>query len=33
MKKHPTPKLGTSGDVIWHRVLAYVIDSVLMSWD
>jgi uncharacterized RDD family membrane protein YckC len=31
MKKHPTPKLGTSGDVIWHRVLAYVIDSVLMG--
>jgi uncharacterized RDD family membrane protein YckC len=31
MKKHPTPKLGTSGDVIWHRVLAYVIDSILMG--
>jgi len=31
MKKHPTPKLGTSGDVIWHRVFAYVIDSVLMG--
>jgi uncharacterized RDD family membrane protein YckC len=31
MKKHPTPKLGTSGDVIWRRVLAYVIDSVLMG--
>jgi uncharacterized RDD family membrane protein YckC len=31
MRKHPTPKLGTSGDVIWHRVLAYVIDSVLMG--
>jgi uncharacterized RDD family membrane protein YckC len=31
MKKHPTPKLGTSGDVIWHRVLAYVIDLVLMG--
>jgi uncharacterized RDD family membrane protein YckC len=31
MKKYPTPKLGTSGDVIWHRVLAYVIDSVLMG--
>ena len=31
MKKHPTPKLGTSGDVIWHRILAYVIDSVLMG--
>lgn len=31
MKKHPTPKLGTSGGVIWHRVLAYVIDSVLMG--
>jgi uncharacterized RDD family membrane protein YckC len=31
MKKHPTPKIGTSGDVIWHRVLAYVIDSVLMG--
>jgi uncharacterized RDD family membrane protein YckC len=31
MKKHPTPKLGTSGDVIWHRVLASVIDSILMG--
>ncbi|WP_338739725.1 RDD family protein [Haloplanus salilacus] len=31
MKKHPTPKLGTSGDVIWHRVLAYVTDSVHMG--
>ena len=31
MKKHPTPKLGTSGDVIWRRGLAYVIDSVLMG--
>jgi uncharacterized RDD family membrane protein YckC len=31
MKKYPTPKLGTSGDVIWHRVLAYIIDSVLMG--
>jgi len=31
MKKHPTPKLGPNGDVIWHRVLAYVIDSVLMG--
>ncbi|WP_318570681.1 RDD family protein [Salinigranum marinum] len=31
MKKHPTPKLGTSGDVIWRRVLAYIIDSVLMG--
>ena len=31
MKKRPTPKLGTSGDVIRHRVLAHVIDSVLMG--
>jgi uncharacterized RDD family membrane protein YckC len=31
MRKHPTPKLGTSGDVIWRRVLAYVVDSVLMG--
>jgi len=31
MKKHPTPKLETSREVIWHRVLAYVIDSVLMG--
>jgi len=31
MKRHPTPKLGTSGDVVWHRVLAYVIDSVLVG--
>jgi len=31
MKKHPIPKPETSGDVIWHRVLAYVIDSVLMG--
>lgn len=31
MKKHPQPQLGTSGDVIWRRVLAYVIDSVLIG--
>lgn len=31
MKKHSTSKIGTSGDVIWHRVLGYVIDSVLMG--
>lgn len=31
MKKHPRPQLGTTGDVIWHRVLAYLIDTVLMA--
>ncbi|OAQ51348.1 transporter [Natrinema mahii] len=31
MEKHPKPQRGTNGDVIWHRVGAYVIDSVLMG--
>jgi uncharacterized RDD family membrane protein YckC len=31
MKKHPQPRLGTNGDVIWHRVLAFFIDSILMA--
>ncbi|MFC5136563.1 MULTISPECIES: RDD family protein [Haloferacaceae] len=31
MKKHPQPQLGTNGDVIWHRILAYIIDSILMG--
>jgi uncharacterized RDD family membrane protein YckC len=31
MKKHPKPQLGTHGDVIWHRILAYFIDSILMG--
>lgn len=31
MKKHPKPRRGTNGDVIWHRVGAYFIDSILMG--
>ncbi|QHS16158.1 RDD family protein [haloarchaeon 3A1-DGR] len=31
MKKHPQPQLGTNGDVIGQRVLAYLIDSVLIG--
>jgi uncharacterized RDD family membrane protein YckC len=31
MEKHPQPQRGTNGDVIWHRVGAFVIDSLLMG--
>ncbi|GAA0307149.1 putative RDD family membrane protein YckC [Halarchaeum solikamskense] len=31
MEKHPKPQRGTNGDVIWHRVGAYFIDSILMG--
>mgnify|MGYP006304424649 FL=1 len=31
MKKHPKPQLGTNGNVIWHRVGAFFIDSILMG--
>src|SRR6056297_1386556 len=31
MEKHPKPQRGTNGDVIWHRVGAYFIDSILMA--
>jgi len=31
MKKHPQPKLGTNGDVIWHRILAFLTDSILIG--
>lgn len=31
MEKHPKPQLGTNGDVIWHRVGAFFIDSILMG--
>lgn len=31
MQKHPKPQRGTDGDVIWHRVGAYLIDSILMA--
>ena len=31
MEKHPKPQLGTNGNVIWHRVGAFVIDSILMG--
>lgn len=28
MEKHPQPQLGTNGNVIWHRVLAFFFDSL-----
>lgn len=31
MEKHPQPQLGTNGDVIGHRVLAFFIDSILIG--
>ncbi|MFD1572485.1 RDD family protein [Halorubrum laminariae] len=31
MEQHPKPQRGTNGDVIWHRVGAYFIDSILMA--
>jgi uncharacterized RDD family membrane protein YckC len=31
MEKHPKPQLGTSGNVIWHRVGAFFIDSILLG--
>jgi uncharacterized RDD family membrane protein YckC len=31
MKRHPKPQLGTNGDVIWHRVGAFFIDSILLG--
>ena len=31
MEKHPQPQRGTNGDVIWHRVGAFFIDSILMG--
>lgn len=31
MKKHPKPQRATNGNVIWHRVGAYFIDSILMG--
>ncbi|MUW15815.1 RDD family protein [Halorubrum sp. CBA1125] len=31
MEKHPKPQLGTNGNVIWHRVGAFFIDSILMG--
>lgn len=32
MEKHPQPQRGTHGDVIWHRVGALLIDSLLMGF-
>jgi len=31
MEKHPQPQRETHGDVIWHRVGAFLIDSILMG--
>lgn len=31
MEKHPTPQLGTNGDVIGQRVLAFIVDSIIMG--
>ncbi len=31
MEKHPQPQRGTNGDVIWHRVGAFFVDSILMG--
>ena len=31
MKRHPKPQLGTNGNVIWHRVGAFFIDSILLG--
>ncbi|RLM63303.1 RDD family protein [Halorubrum sp. Atlit-26R] len=31
MEKHPQPQRGTNGDVVWHRVGAFLIDSILMG--
>ncbi len=28
MDKHPKPQMGTNGDVIWQRVLAFFIDAI-----
>jgi len=31
MEKHPAPRLGTSGDVIAKRLIAFVIDSIILG--
>lgn len=31
MEKHPQPQLGTNGDVIWPRVGAFFIDTILIG--
>ena len=31
MKRHPKPQLGTNGNVIWYRVGAFFIDSILLG--
>ncbi|AEH38560.1 RDD family protein [Halopiger xanaduensis] len=31
MKKHPEPRLGTNGDVIGQRILAFLLDSLIMG--
>lgn len=31
MEKHPKPQLGTNGAVTWHRLGAFLIDSILMG--
>ena len=30
MEKHPKPQMGTNEDVIWQRVLAYLIDGIII---
>ncbi|SDJ82024.1 RDD family protein [Natronorubrum texcoconense] len=31
MKKHPAPRLGTNGDVIGQRILAFLLDGLIMG--
>ncbi|WP_049922744.1 RDD family protein [Halopiger djelfimassiliensis] len=31
MEKHPEPRMGTNGNVIGQRMLAFLIDSILLS--
>ncbi|MFP8955967.1 RDD family protein [Natrialbaceae archaeon A-CW3] len=31
MEKHPAPAMGTNGDVIGQRLLAFVLDSIILS--
>ncbi|MEY7850453.1 RDD family protein [Natrarchaeobius sp. A-rgal3] len=31
MEKHPRPQMGTNGDVIGPRMLAFLVDSIVMS--
>ncbi|WP_440769372.1 RDD family protein [Natronorubrum sp. DTA28] len=31
MEKHPAPQLGTNGDVIGQRILAFLLDGLIMA--